>query len=731
MKHYTLLLVCLLWATGTWAQSYAVQQESRIGERNDEAFYDLTETQYDEGRLLAGLTFSKGRGGADAYLVKLDRSGNLLWERVMGENDDDAFTKVKELSNKDLVIAGYKNAKLTGKGPKGREGWLLKFNEEGNKRWEQDYRKGFDCAIIDVQESKYGDLLVAATANTKGAKSDVWLFKVSAQTGNILWEQMLDFGKFDEPLAVFENQEGQLYLFSEDHKGKDQLLYLAVLSPTGELQNKKLIPTENRHEVNHIVALDADHWAFVGTANPKGADAVALWYGEIKADASLAKSLYFGENNTEEQGVALQYHLNEEIVLLGSRETKKQGEQAWLLSIDKSGAIIWEQSLGGKDDELPKSICSNMAGGLLVAGSSASSSAGKLDAWLVDLYPDAASQSKRIAADTTKPVIEITYPTIGAGVELVINTPKLQIKGQVTDKSPVEKVSIGDAEAIVRSVTSQRNTFDLEIPLIQGKNAYWVQATDANGNTTKKSVWITYKPPMARKQVDQSIKRIALLIGNGDYKHATSLENPVNDVIGMEKKLENLGFEVRGYQDLDFVSMKKAIDDFGNELGDYDVAMFFFAGHGLQAQNLNFLVPVDANIRSEAQVEYQCVNVGRLLANMEASGTKTNIIVLDACRNNPFEKSWTRSTSYEGLASMNAPVGSLIAYATSPGDVALDGDESNGLYTSKLLHFITQPNMKIEDVFKRVRIEVMKESEGKQVPWESSSLTGDFYFIQE
>lgn len=731
MKYCTLLFACLLWTSTIWAQPYTVQQETRIGEKSDEIFYSLTETQYDEGRLLAGLTFSKGRGGADAYLVKLDRNGSLLWERVIGEDDDDAFTLVKELTNKNLVVAGYKNAKLGGNGPKGREIALLQFNEAGNKNWDRQFRKGFDCAIIDVKELQYGDLIVAATANTKGNRSDVWLFKVSAKTGNILWEKMLDFGKFDVPLAVFENKEGGLQLFSRDSKGKDQLLYFAALSETGELQDKKAIPTENRHEVNAVIALENDRWAFIGTANPKGPDAVALWYGEIEANGSISKSLYFGDKNREELGVALLQHSKEEILLLGKRETKKQGTQAWLMSINPSGTINWEQSFGGKEDESPQALSSSMAGGILLVGGSKSQSAGKLDAWLLALSPDSATQQKRIAADTSKPSVEITYPTIGAGVELVINTPKLQIKGQVIDNSPVEKVSIGDSEAVVRAQTSQRNTFEVEIPLTQGKNAYWVQATDANGNTAKKSIWITYKPPIARKRVEQSIKRIALLIGNGDYKHASSLENPVNDVVGMEKKLENLGFQVRGYQNLDFISMKKAIDDFGEELSQYDVAMFFFAGHGLQAQNLNYLVPVDANIRSEAQVEYQCVNVGRLLANMEASGTKTNIIVLDACRNNPFEKSWTRSAGYEGLASMNAPVGSLIAYATSPGDVALDGESDNGLYTSKLLHFITQPNMKIEDVFKRVRIEVMKESSGKQVPWESSSLTGDFYFIQE
>lgn len=732
MKQFTILLACLLsWAV-TSAQSYDLAKEQRIGERSDEIFYSLTETQHDEGLLLGGLTFSKGRGGADAYLVKLDRNGNSRWERVIGEDDDDAFTRVIELKNNDLVVAGYKNAKLTGNGPKGREAWIFKFNPEGNQSWDRHFRKGFDCTIVDVVESQYGDLLVAATANTKGSKTDVWVFKVSAATGNILWEKMLDFGKSDAPLAIFEQGEaGEIYVFSQDQKGKDQLLFLSALDANGELQSKKSILTEKRHIIKSIKSKDAEHWAFIGTADPKGPDAVALWYGEISLAGELSKSLYFGDKKLDEHGIDLVYHRQEEMILLGQRESKKNDQQAWLFAIDDAGKIRWEKELGGEDAERPHALCSSINGGLALAGGSESESAGKMDAWNLRLLPDAATQQKRISQDKQEPSIEITYPTIGAGVALVVNTPSLEIKGLISDASPLEQVLIGEKEASLRSLTSQKSSFELEIPLVEGKNAYWVQATDANGNTAKKNVWVTYRSPIARKQVAQSTKRIALLIGNGSYKHASSLENPVNDVVEMEKKLKNLGFEVRGYQDLDFVSMKKAIDDFGTELDQYDVAMFFFAGHGLQAKNLNYLVPVDANIRSEAQVEYQCVNVGRLLANMETSGTKTNIIVLDACRNNPFEKSWTRSAGYEGLASMNAPVGSLIAYATSPGNVALDGEDANGLYTSKLLHFITQPNMKIEDVFKKVRIEVMKESDGKQVPWESSSLTGDFFFSQE
>jgi len=127
-------------------------------------------------------------------------------------------------------------------------------------------------------------------------------------------------------------------------------------------------------------------------------------------------------------------------------------------------------------------------------------------------------------------------------------------------------------------------------------------------------------------------------------------------------------------------------------------------------------------------VEYDCVRAGRILAKMENAGTKTNIVILDACRDNPFERGWHRGAKGNGLAFMNAPSGSLVAYATSPGNTASDGSGSNGLYTSALLKHINSPNISILEMFQSVRKTVKEGSGGKQIPWESTSLEGNFYF---
>ena len=223
-------------------------------------------------------------------------------------------------------------------------------------------------------------------------------------------------------------------------------------------------------------------------------------------------------------------------------------------------------------------------------------------------------------------------------------------------------------------------------------------------------------------------KRLALVIGNGDYKWGNYLSNPENDARAMAKSLERLGFETLVFFNVNQVIMKQVIDDFGKRLRNFDTGLFFYAGHGIQVKGFNYLIPVDASLESEIDVEYNCVEAGRVLSRMEESGSKTNIVILDACRDNPFERSWTRKSRGQGLAFMNAPSGSLIAYATSPGSTASDGLGNNGLYTSSLLKYMSSSGLTILEIFQTVRSEVRFKSNNKQTPWESTSLEGNFYF---
>jgi len=233
---------------------------------------------------------------------------------------------------------------------------------------------------------------------------------------------------------------------------------------------------------------------------------------------------------------------------------------------------------------------------------------------------------------------------------------------------------------------------------------------------------------LSNTAISATEKRIALVIGNGNYMDAP-LRNPVNDATDMASALRQLGFSVTLKTDANQRAMKEAIRSFGKKLTKGGVGLFYYAGHGIQYRGRNYLIPVNAVVKSEADVEYEAVDAGRVLAQMERAGNNLNIIILDACRNNPFTRSFR--SSEQGLAKMDAPTGSILAYSTAPGSVAADGTGRNGLYTKYLLKHIRFSGRKLEDVFKRVRIDVMAKTGNDQVPWESSSLTGDFYFIPQ
>lgn len=220
--------------------------------------------------------------------------------------------------------------------------------------------------------------------------------------------------------------------------------------------------------------------------------------------------------------------------------------------------------------------------------------------------------------------------------------------------------------------------------------------------------------------------RVALVIGNANYKDSP-LANPVHDARAVAKALNALGFKVSLRVNLTQTQLRRAIREFGDALhATQGVGLFYFAGHGVQISNRNFLIPVGSDIQREYEVEEQAVDAGTVLSMMQSARARVNIVILDACRNNPFIRDF-RST-VNGLAPMQAPAGTLIAFSTAPGQTAIDGTGQLGLYTEHLVENVTLPGLKIEDVFKNVRIGVQRASGGKQVPWENTSLTGDFYF---
>jgi uncharacterized caspase-like protein/ABC-type transporter MlaC component len=225
-------------------------------------------------------------------------------------------------------------------------------------------------------------------------------------------------------------------------------------------------------------------------------------------------------------------------------------------------------------------------------------------------------------------------------------------------------------------------------------------------------------------------KRIALVIGNGAYEKVGELPNPPNDARLIAQTLQGLGFEVIQHIDTDQKTMKRAVSDFGDRLeaaGKDTVGLFFYAGHGIQVRDENFLVPVNADINRAKDVDIESVSINTVLDNMAFADNRLNIVILDACRNNPYKQGF-RSAS-RGLAKIQATKGVLIAYATAPGDVAVDGAGANSPYSAALAAAMRRPGLPVEQAFKSVRVAVQKQTKDEQTPWESSSLTGDFFFV--
>ena len=222
-------------------------------------------------------------------------------------------------------------------------------------------------------------------------------------------------------------------------------------------------------------------------------------------------------------------------------------------------------------------------------------------------------------------------------------------------------------------------------------------------------------------------KRTALIIGNAEYKQAGRLKNPINDANDVAKSLRELGFEVTVLTDASLQKMEQAIEQYNRQLRQGGVGLFYFSGHGVQIEGENYLVPVGAKLERGQNVRYEAYPVGKLLGAIEDAGNNANIVILDACRNNPFTRSW-RSSNRGLAAPTQTAQGLLIAYSTAPGKVAFDGKGRNSPYTSAILRHIQTPGLDVEQMFKSVRRQVLQETEGKQIPWESSSLVGKFAF---
>ncbi len=353
------------------------------------------------------------------------------------------------------------------------------------------------------------------------------------------------------------------------------------------------------------------------------------------------------------------------------------------------------------------------------------------------IYIKASTAKESIISDTkiiiaqkpaAKPVITWISPSKNENTQ---DSAIMEIVACIKSNIPVKNVELYVNNNLMRGLSVVESAdedcavmINKKISLKPDLNNIYIKASNEGGTATSETIYISYTTEMSKQ------RRVALIIGNSDYKNAGTLKNPKNDATDMAAALKRLNFDLELVSDADFKQLGMAIDRFGSRVKDADIAFFYYAGHGVQVKGNNYLIPIDADIKDENQVKYVCIDANQVLAYMESAESKVNIIVMDACRDNPFERSWKRSTKGQGLASMEAPMGSIVAYATQPGNTAADGTGKNGLYTSALLQYIEQPNLTLHEIFMKVRVKVLNESGKQQQPWESSSLTQNVYLLK-
>jgi hypothetical protein len=341
-----------------------------------------------------------------------------------------------------------------------------------------------------------------------------------------------------------------------------------------------------------------------------------------------------------------------------------------------------------------------------------------------DPYPVAA------VSESIGPVITIFEPAINRGIKIERLNKQILVRGKAVDDSGIKAVFLNKSKIKFK----YDGTFEENIELLNGDNEVKIKAIDNVGNASEISFIVSCKEKDVKENYEANKpnytnnkeKRLALIIGNANYNTAgQKLINPVNDANLMENTLKDLGFEVIKRTDSDKQSLERAIKEFSKKIPKYNITLFYYAGHGVQVDGMNYIIPVDAKLEEKSDCKFEAVPVNFVVEEFEKYPDNTNIVILDACRNNPF-RSWARGSS-EGFKAIAPSSGTIIAFATSEGATAADGYGQNGLFTQVLSKQMKEPQP-IESVFKKTRIEVEKLSNYNQSPQEWTKLKGDFWF---
>lgn len=335
--------------------------------------------------------------------------------------------------------------------------------------------------------------------------------------------------------------------------------------------------------------------------------------------------------------------------------------------------------------------------------------------------------SANLTSELTLRDMSINRPLFSDSVSVTTSAKGTYSSGEWTDdnvlRKGVKKLMLASARSVQKAA---RGDSELALRLAQASGARTSADPIKVPIPVPQEVVLPPAPAVA-EALPSTLPRNALVIGNATYA-VGPLANPVYDAQAVAHSLQQSGFTVDLRTECTLEQMQRSLDDFGGRIRKGGVALFYYAGHGIQVHGENFLVPVEANLQGDSEAQFKCLNAGMVLAKMEDADTQVNIVILDACRNNPFARSF-RSAA-RGLAVMPAVNGSMIVYSTAPGEVASDGPGAgNSPFAASLVRHITEPGVEVETMFRTVSAEVQQATEGKQVPWRQTSLSRAFYLV--
>ncbi len=413
--------------------------------------------------------------------------------------------------------------------------------------------------------------------------------------------------------------------------------------------------------------------------------------------------------------------------------TNKHGNVEILVELAYDKKKAFQQFLDGEDSNEGNNqiLLANYVGDKFYNGNGVEQDGDEALKWFEIAAKEGSAKAQAMinSIEKSKPIIEWLSD------DNIVNSNVYKVKAGVKSTSKIKRSEITINGLLFRDLSIvEDDGYDMRIDktvvLNKGRNTIVISAKNDNG-TAKIEKNITYDPTYSINTPQTYDKRVALIIGNSNYNDSDkSLRNPKNDATDISAKLRTLGFDVITIIDAGKQTIEQKLYEFGEKAKTYDAALFYYAGHGIQNKGVNYLIPVDAKLRAEDEIPYHCVDANLVLDKMESAGCKTKIVILDACRNNPFARSWHRSLGNEtqGLSKMDAPNGIFIGYATGPGQVAQDGKGRNSPYTQALLKMLDKPNQTLGSFYIGVVNEVKNLTNNQQWPWQSNSLDGEFFF---